>query len=75
MTNKELENKGLLQAGDFLCGLLKNEVWKFRLIIFGLENLFNSNIDNDLTNHLKKFSILKISKKQIFILKNYEQNT
>jgi len=69
---KDVENNGLLHAGDFVAQLIKNDIWKHRLLIFGLENLFNSNIDNNLTKHLKKFSILKISKKQIFILKNNE---
>ena len=40
-----------------------------QLKIFGFENLFDSNIDNELTKILNEFILIKISKKDSFILK------
>lgn len=60
----------VLDAGVFLFDILKsNGNWQKKLSIFGLEGLFDSNIENDLTTFLKNFIFLKISKKQALILR------
>ena len=58
-----------IDAGVFLFGLLSNKVWAARIKVFGIEELFDSNIENDLTFFLKSFIFLKISKKQSLIIK------
>jgi hypothetical protein len=47
-----------------------NKNWLDKLKMFGIENLFESNIDNDLTKFLKNFIWIKISKKQFLIAIN-----
>jgi hypothetical protein len=60
----------VIDAGDFLFNLIRsNEKWQNQIRIFGFEELFDTNIENELTLFLKSFIFLKISKKQIFILK------
>lgn len=78
VTNKKKDVAGVefgndivdvIDAGDFLFDLIKNKNWRDKIEIFGFENLFDTNIKNDLTLFLKSFIFLKISKKQILILK------
>jgi hypothetical protein len=57
------------ELGDFIFhNIIPNEVWKKRVEIFGIENLFNSNIENDLTNFLKKFVLVKTGKKNFTVI-------
>lgn len=58
-----------IDAGVFLFDLLSNKVWAARIKVFGIEELFDSNIENDLTFFLKSFIFLKISKKQSLVIK------
>lgn len=58
------------ESGDFICELGKMKpIFMTQLKIFGFENLFDSNIDNELTKILNEFILIKISKKDSFILK------
>lgn len=58
------------ESGDFICELgVKNPIFLIQLKMFGFENLFNSNIKNDLTDILNQHILIKISKKDSFILK------
>jgi hypothetical protein len=59
----------IVDAGDFLFGYVSNENWLAKIKIFGFENLFNTNIENELTLVLKGFMFIKVSKKQMFVLK------
>ena len=56
-------------AGDFLFFMIaSNPIWVFRCHIFGFENLFNSNINNELTHILGGFNLLRISKRDLLII-------
>lgn len=58
------------ESGDFICELGKiNPIFMTQLKLFGFENLFDSNIKNDLTDILNKFILIKLSKKDSIILK------
>lgn len=69
----ELDDKELAvitDADDFLFWTLikdKESLNKFK--IFGFENLFGSNIKNDLTETLNEFIFVRTSKKETFLLK------
>jgi hypothetical protein len=67
----------VFDAGDFVFDLVSNRKWLARIQVFGIENLFDTNIENDLTLFLKKFIFVKISKKQIFVIKktNIDEET
>ena len=70
--NPELDEAGnviMFDIGDFMFSLMGNNIWALRLKIFTLEGLVSSNIKNDLTEHLKKFIIVRTSKKDIFVMK------
>lgn len=70
--NIELENDNVkvFEIGDFIFNLIKsNKKISNQLMIFGIEDLFDSNIKNELTNILDQFFIIKTSKKEIFLLK------
>jgi hypothetical protein len=71
VTGKEFGNEivDFIDAGDFLFDLISNRNWLLKIQMFGFENLFDTNIKNDLTLFLKSFILLKISKKQILVLK------
>lgn len=59
----------ITEAGVWIANnISKNPIWIQRCKLFGFENLFDSNIENDLTNFLKSFKLLKISKIEMFIL-------
>lgn len=75
-------NAKIIEAGDFISKLIISkqkpyttskltygEIFAIQLKIFGLENLFDSNINNDLTKILNDYILVKISKKEIFMLK------
>lgn len=63
----------IIDGCDFVFNMCKNKNWLDKLKMFGIENLFESNIDNDLTMFLKNFIWIKISKKQFLIaIKNTE---
>ena len=64
-----IEMDSILNIGDFVFSLMRNNVWKLRLQIFGLEGLFASNIKNDLTEFLEDFLMVRTSKKDVFIIK------
>lgn len=62
-------------AGVFLFSVISNRSdWLLKIKMFGFEELFDSNIENDLTIFLKKFMFLKTSKKQLFILEKCQKN-
>jgi len=68
----ELDDAGnviMIEIGDFMFSLMRNNIWVLRLKIFTLEGLLSSSIKNDLTEHLKNFIIVRTSKKDIFVLK------
>jgi len=57
-------------AGDFLFfNIVKDPVWLHRCQIFGFEELFNSNISNDLTDFLSMFNLLRLSKRELIVIK------
>ena len=59
-----------IEASDLIFNLIKeDQIFSIQMMIFGFENLFNSNIDNRLTKKLNEFLLIKISKKEIFLLK------
>jgi hypothetical protein len=79
-------NVKIIEAGDFVSKLLISkqkpntnskltygEIFAIQLKIFGIENLFDSNIDNELTKILNQHIIIKISKKEMFILKKIKK--
>ena len=63
--------KSIYDEGFFLQKLYKQsfyENFKNQLLFFGVENLIDSNIENELTNFLSNFLLVKIKKdKSIFI--------
>lgn len=60
----------IIESGRFVADTIKlNTIFIQQLKIFGFENLFDSNIKNDLTDILNKHILIKISKKDSFILK------
>jgi len=76
----EFSNAKIIEAGDFICKLISTQlkpstskltygqIFAIQLKIFGLENLFESNINNELTEHLNRFILVKTSKKEFFLL-------
>lgn len=63
----------VIPAGDFIFNILNNAEFKNASIAFnilGVENLFGgeTNINSALTRHLKDFWLLKISKKEFFVI-------
>ncbi len=64
--NSEIEFKEIIDAGEFVFSqIVTNEKLKTLSKIFGFENLFGSNL-----NILKDYSILRLSKKEILILRH-----
>lgn len=60
----------VINSGVFIFNLLKtNSNFSHQMIIFGFENLFNSNIKNSLTDILDQFILIKISRNDSFLLK------
>jgi hypothetical protein len=58
------------ELGDFIFhNIIPNEVWTKRVELFGLENLFNSNIQNDLTEFLKQFAVIKTGRNKLTVIK------
>lgn len=58
------------ESGEFICELGKNNViFITQMKMFGFENLFDSNINNDLTDILNQHFLIKISKKDSIIVK------
>jgi hypothetical protein len=58
-----------MDIGDLMFSLMRDEIWQLQLEIFGIENLGMSNIRNDLTEELRKFLIVRTSKKNVFVIK------
>jgi hypothetical protein len=48
---------------------LETQKFKNQIKIFGFENLFGSNIENELTKILNEFIFIRTSKKETFLLK------
>jgi hypothetical protein len=73
MPNLQRDRSGklmIIDAGSFIFNIIrKNPSWIDKMKIFGFENLFDTNIDNDLTDFLSEFIFLKISRKEFFIVK------
>lgn len=69
--NDELTIDDIVQdAGDFLFfNIVGDPIWAIRCDIFGFETLFNSEIKNDLTDFLSMFNLLRISKKELIVIK------
>ena len=65
----DLDINDVEDVGEFLFKLVSNKNYVEQLKFFGLENIINSNINNDLTNFLNNFFILRFSKKDLLILK------
>ena len=64
----DLSFAGKIEVGEFMEHIVKNRIWLLRVHLFGLENLFDCNIKNDLTEFLKKFTFIRTSKKDAFII-------
>jgi len=57
-------------AGDFLFfNIVKDPIWLLRCKIFGFESLFNLEIENELTDFFSMFNLLRISKRELIIIK------
>lgn len=68
--SQQLNIAVIKESGDFICELGKiNSTFMTQLKLFGFENLFDSNIKNDLTDILNEFILIKLSKKDSIILK------
>ena len=72
----DINNKAIIiESGEFLYDLLGSDLIKSNqnflilLEILGFEGLFDSNIRNELTSKLDEFIIVRISKKETFLLK------
>ena len=69
----ELDDKELAvitDADDFLFWtLMKNKSAAIQFKVFGFENLFGSNVKNELTDTLNEFIFVRTSKKETFLLK------
>lgn len=58
------------EPGDLLCDIIKNNPELIpQLKFFSIEGLIDSNIQNNLTNILNQFIAIRISKKEMFMLK------
>lgn len=66
----------IFESGSFIASLIKeNTMFGIQMKIFGFENLFDSNIKNDLTNILNQFIFIKMSKKENFLLRKNEKES
>ena len=67
----DIEDLDIIDAGDFLFKLIKSNkhIWVERLKFFGIEGMLDTNISNDLTIELDKFFIIRISKKDLILIK------
>jgi hypothetical protein len=68
----EVINAKIFETGGFICNILSKEnanIFSKQMRIFGFENLFNSNVNNNLTEYLNQFILIRISKKESFIVK------
>ena len=64
------QKNGFIGVGNFIFDLIQiDDVFKHQLMIFGLEDIKQTNIKNDLTGILDNFVIIRISKKDVFVLK------
>ena len=60
----------LIDAGEFICEHIASDSNKLTLChIIGFENLFACNIESDFINFLKTFHVLRISKREVIVLK------
>lgn len=67
--SQEINIATIRESGEFICDLGKlNSIFITQMKIFGFENLFESNIKNELSNILNDHFLIKISKKDSFIL-------
>jgi len=68
--NEKDEDIWWIDAGDFLFfEIVPNLIWAKQCFILGFEELFSSDIKNELTKFLNGFFCLRISKKELIILK------
>lgn len=59
-------------AGDFIFhNIAKNPIWLNRCILMDFQELFDTDIENDLTLFLKGFNLLKISKREMIVIKKF----
>ncbi len=66
-------DKNIVIAGNFVFNLLKyNPEFYTVLKIVGFENLFECNIQHKIMESINKYHLLKISKKELILLKKYE---
>ena len=63
-------NATILESGQFIADTITSTpIFSKQMKMFGFENLFDSNINSELTRYLNCFYFVKISKKDSFILK------
>jgi len=62
-----------MDIGDLMFSLMDRDIWQLQLQIFGIENLATSNITNSLTEELRKFLMVRTSKKNVFVIKLNEK--
>ena len=73
---QEIEENGesifdyvVINAGDFIFHeIASNPLWITQCHIFGFENLFDTNIKNDLTLLLSQYNLLRISRKELLLI-------
>lgn len=67
---KDEEKVVSTEIGDFVFDIIKNETWKKRLQLMGVDAFFweDCDIKNDLSEHLKKFTLLRFSKRDAIVL-------
>ena len=65
-----VDHENIIDAGDFIFDHIVNDSSRLQLCkIVGFENLFGCNIENDFIKFLNQFHVLRISKRDLIILK------
>lgn len=68
----EIITAKIFETGRFVCDILLKEngnIYSKQMKIFGFDNLFNSNINNELTKYLNQFIFIQFSKRESIIVK------
>jgi len=73
VNEKDEEKVISTEVGDFVFNLIKNDTWKKRLQLMGVDAFFGEDCDikNDLSEHLKSFTLLRFSKRDAIVLNKF----
>lgn len=65
-----VDSSNTIDAGDFIFENIANNKQRIQLTnLVGFENLSTCNIENDLTRLMKQFHVLRISKRDLMVLR------